>query len=196
MSEDPIDTEALARVALQAAFHEVAEWVRPFVGDGWHVDVDDRVDELALILDILERKHADGQLICKTSEWPDVYLFSVELYTLAIIGSDLWDEPFRPIDAILAAVLARKLEGHGHLTCRQWIDRQWIVAHAHAKILYLDSAVSLRVDNVIGSDFSVAHIICVQGLESFRHLVQGVLAEVLRVGLDVIDGDVSRDKVL
>ena len=64
MSEDQIDVEALARVALQAALHEVAERVRPFVGDRWHVDVDDRVDELALILEILEGKLADGQLIC------------------------------------------------------------------------------------------------------------------------------------
>ena len=64
MSEDQIDVEALARVALQAALHEAAERVRPFVGDRWHVDVDDRVDELALILEILEGKLADGQLIC------------------------------------------------------------------------------------------------------------------------------------
>ena len=109
-----------------------------------------------------------------------------------MIGSDLWEEPFRPSDAILAAVLARKSDGREPLLAR----RQWIVAHAHAKILYLDSAVSLRVDNVIGSNLSVDHIIVVQGLESFRHLVQGVLAEVLRVGLDVIDGDISRDEVL
>ena len=50
MSEDQIDVEALARVAFQAALHEAAERVRPFVGDGRHVIVDDRVDELALIL--------------------------------------------------------------------------------------------------------------------------------------------------
>ena len=64
MAEYPLNAEPLVRVALQAALHEVAERVRPFVGDRWHVDVDDRVDELALILEILEGKLADGQLIC------------------------------------------------------------------------------------------------------------------------------------
>ena len=64
MAEDPLDAEPLVWVALQAALHEVAERVRPFVGDWWHVDVYDRVDELALVLEILEGKLADGQLIC------------------------------------------------------------------------------------------------------------------------------------
>ena len=74
--------------------------------------------------------------------------------------------------------------------------RQLVVVHAQAKLLYLDSAISLREDDVIGIDLSVAHIIGVQGAESFRHLVQGVFAEVLRVGLDVIGGDISRNEIL
>ena len=75
-------------------------------------------------------------------------------------------------------------------------SRQLFEIHGQAKLLYLDSAVSFRVDDVIGVDLSMAHIIGVQGAESFRHLVQGVLAEVLRVGLDVVDGDISRDDIL
>ena len=74
--------------------------------------------------------------------------------------------------------------------------RQLFKVHGQAKLLYLDSAVSFRVDDVIGVDLSVTHIIGVQGAESFRHLVQGVLAEVLRVGLDAVDGDISRDDIL
>ena len=76
---------SFARVALQAALHEVLKLVRPVPRDHRHVNIDDVVDELPPVSDVGEGWIASCQLIGEASKRPYVDFFGVKFAC-----SNLW----------------------------------------------------------------------------------------------------------
>ena len=85
LKEQLPDLKPLFRITLQAALYKVLELGRPVPFYFGHINVDNVVDELSLVLDVMEGWIASRQLICKTSERPDIDFLRV-LYSRC----DLW----------------------------------------------------------------------------------------------------------